>query len=195
MHVSVCDFLLDCIENAVEADAREIRVRLEQDPDTIRALVRDNGCGMDEATLARSTDPFATNGAKHAARRVGLGLPFLVQAVEMTGGEFGIDSRPGEGTAVRFAFPAGHIDTPPLGSPADTFLVALCFPGDYELLVDRECGEPRSTRRYTIRRSELREALGALQDAESVVLLRRFLRSQEEAVQNGGEDHGEDDVG
>ncbi len=195
MHVSVCDYLLDCIENAVEAGAREIRVRLEQGSDTIRAEVQDNGCGMDEATLARATDPFATNGTKHAARRVGLGLPFLVQAVEMTGGEFGIESRPGKGTTVRFAFPAGHIDTPPLGSPADTFLVALEFAGDYELVAERECAGWQRTGRYVVRRSELQEALGDLQDAESLVLLRRFLRSQEEALQDGGEDHGEDDVG
>jgi hypothetical protein len=150
---------------------------------------------MDEETLARATDPFATNGVKHAARRVGLGLPFLVQAVEMTGGEFAIDSRLGEGTTVRFAFPAGHIDTPPLGSPAETLLVALRFPGSYELIAERECTGPKGNGGYVVRRSELRDALGDLEDAESVVLLRRFLRSQEDAIQEGGEDHGENDVG
>ena len=82
MHATICDCLADTVQNAIEAGATRIEVRLEEDAEAVKLLIRDNGKGMDDATLARVWDPFFTEPGKHARRRVGLGLPLLRQMVE-----------------------------------------------------------------------------------------------------------------
>lgn len=61
--------------------------------------VRDDGQGMDEATLAQALDPFYTT--KPADRGTGLGLAIVDGLVSQSGGEVVIGSRPGVGTTVR----------------------------------------------------------------------------------------------
>ena len=84
--------------------------------------VIDDGCGMDEATVARVIDPFFTS---RTTRKVGLGLPFLKQAAESCNGNMQITSTPGKGTQVKVEFQYSHIDRMPLGDLAGTFLSLL----------------------------------------------------------------------
>ena len=92
MHATICDCLADAVQNAIEAGATRIEAVLEEDDEAVRITVRDDGKGMDGATLARVWDPFFTEPGKHARRRVGLGLPLLRQMAEATGGEVSIDT-------------------------------------------------------------------------------------------------------
>jgi hypothetical protein len=62
------------------------------------------------------------------------------------------------------------------------FLAALTMPGAYELYLRRRRKAGGVSRGYTARRSELRSALGDLNSAESVILLRKYLLSLEEGV-------------
>jgi hypothetical protein len=142
-------------------------------------MIEDNGKGMDAGTLARVSDPFFTDGKKHAKRRVGLGIPFLVQALEQVDGKLELESTPGVGTSLRFGFPLDHVDTPQLGDLSGFFLSALCFDGDYELVIQRRDGY-RGVE-YELTRSGLIEAVGDLHHASSLLLVRRFLESQEES--------------
>ncbi len=176
MHYAVCDFLLDLVQNSVEAGAGTITVRVDEDDAWLSAAVIDDGKGMDETELKRAKDPFYTDGKKHSGRKVGLGIPFLVQAVEQAGGDYELRSRKGSGTEFGFRFPSAGVDTPPLGDLPGFFLMALCFDGDYELVIRRRGPGVR----YELRRSELREAVGDLTDAGALVLAEAFLRSQEE---------------
>ncbi len=178
MHFAVCDFLLDLVQNSVEANAGTITVRVAEDGAWLSAAVIDDGKGMDETELKRALDPFYTDGTKHRGRKVGLGLPFLAQAVEQAGGNYELRSRKGAGTELSFRFPAAGVDTPPLGDLPGFFLMALCFDGAYELVIQREGPGPGDS--YELRRSELREALGDFTDAGALVLAEAFLRSQEE---------------
>jgi hypothetical protein len=41
---------------------------------------------MTPAILKKIQDPFFTDGTKHIKRKVGLGIPFLMQAVSLSGG-------------------------------------------------------------------------------------------------------------
>jgi len=177
MHFAVCDFLLDLIQNSVEADARTITVSVTEEGGELRASVEDDGKGMDGEELERAKDPFYTDGRKHSKRKVGLGIPFLLQSLELAGGTYEFSSKKGVGTKLSFIFPENGIDTPPTGDLAGLFVSAMCFDGDYELIVRR-----RATARgvdYEIRRSEIIEAAGPLTDAGALILAREFLASQE----------------
>jgi len=116
--------LLDIAENSVAAKAQNITISVNEDhhADRLQMSVIDDGCGMDEATVARVIDPFFTS---RTTRKVGLGLPFLKQAAESCNGNMQIISTPGKGTQVKVEFQYSHIDRMPLGDLAGTFLSLL----------------------------------------------------------------------
>ncbi|MGG5811587.1 ATP-binding protein [Falsiroseomonas sp. CW058] len=65
--------------------------------------VRDSGTGMDEATLARATEPFFTT--KGPGRGSGLGLSMVQGLAQQSGGGLALRSTPGEGTVVEIWLP------------------------------------------------------------------------------------------
>lgn len=183
MHFTICDFLIDIIQNGIEAGGKHIIVRLEETETRFSATIRDDGSGMTAEQIQRALDPFFTNGVKHPGRKVGLGLPFLKQAADSLGGSLAIESAKGKGTMVSFSLPLDNIDTPPLGDLAGTLVQAFTFVDEYELSVDRS--KPGNA--YTVSRSELADALGELETVGSITLLREYLESLEET-------HGENDA-
>jgi signal transduction histidine kinase len=68
--------------------------------------VTDDGTGMDEATLARATEPFFST--KGPGKGTGLGLSMVDGLAEQSGGRFVIKSRLGEGTTAELWLPAGE---------------------------------------------------------------------------------------
>jgi hypothetical protein len=176
VHITIGDYIVECAANAVEAGAGTVVIQVNQQANRLMVSVADNGPGMDEQTLARITDPYATDGVKHPGRKVGLGLAFLKQALEATGGEFDIKSELGLGTSVEFGFDLNHIDTPPLGDMVSIGLSVVTLAGAQEVSVVRI----KEGSRYRISREELVEALEDLESAESLVLARSFIQSQEE---------------
>jgi hypothetical protein len=176
MHYGLGDYVLDIAQNAVEAGPREVILDLDESEDFFRVSVRDDGRGMTAEEKARALDPFYSDGIKHPGRKVGLGLPFLAQAVELAGGRWAIESEKGKGTKVEFAFPSASVDSPPAGEIPSLLLGLLCLPGDHEMLIRRK--SPRGS--YELRRSELSEAVGGLERASSLALLRDYLASMED---------------
>jgi hypothetical protein len=179
MHYAVADYVLDIAQNAVESGPSLVKVELDESAGGISVDISDDGSGMDAAGIERALDPFYSDGAKHPWRRVGLGLPFLAQGVEQAGGSLRIESEPDRGTTIRFRFPAEGPDVPPTGDLAQLILTLACMPGSHELVVHRKKGPPGPRLDYEISRTELAEALGGLERAESLLLLRDYLRSQE----------------
>ncbi|HAP43672.1 MAG: hypothetical protein A2087_12005 [Spirochaetes bacterium GWD1_61_31] len=177
MHFTICDFVLDLVQNSIEAHASHIQLVIEEAAGFISVGIDDNGQGMDQATQKRAQDPYFTDGVKHRRRKVGLGIPFLVQAVQQVGGDWNLHSEPGVGTKLYFRFPAEHLDTPPLGDLPGLLLSIMCFDGDYDIHVRR--ANPASDIDYQVNRLELRDALGGFGDANALLLARQFLESQE----------------
>ncbi|NMB46010.1 MAG: ATP-binding protein [Firmicutes bacterium] len=116
--------ILDLVQNSLRAGARMIEVEIVEDVDldSLAIIIRDDGCGMEQALVKRVLDPFTTT---RTTRKVGLGLPLLQMATERSAGEFSIDSKPGQGTVVKASFQHSHIDRMPLGDVGGTMLTVI----------------------------------------------------------------------
>jgi len=182
VHYSIGDYLQDIVQNALEAGSAYTNVEVQETDRFLTVQVKDTGKGMSSEEISLALDPYGTNGSKHPKRKVGLGLPFLLQCIEAVGGEFQIQSEPGEGTSVCFRIPLAHIDAPPLGNLVETFRQILTYPGTHEIRIHRTRGKDS----YTLLRSELKEALGDLESAGSQALLKEYLESQENALEKEG---------
>jgi hypothetical protein len=179
MHYSVCDYLTDIVQNAVEAKASLIFVDFKETSDVIEIVVADNGPGMNKDKLQKVIDPFYTSKLGERKRRVGLGLPFLKQAVQSTGGNFEIKSDQTIGTSVYFSFDKNNIDHPPLGNLAVCFLTLFGLePNNYELTINRSYREIN----YTLSKKELEEILGDLHSADALLSLKKQLLSFEKEL-------------
>jgi signal transduction histidine kinase len=77
---------------------------------------RDAGCGMDERTLSRATEPFFTTKDRH--RGTGLGLSMVNGLVTQSGGAMRISSRLGVGTHVELWLPVTGTTEPEQLRPA-----------------------------------------------------------------------------
>lgn len=82
----------------------------------VRLSVRDTGCGMDAATIARIFEPFFSTKGEEGT---GLGLSVVYGVMEEHGGWITVESTPGKGTSFHLWFPALHEPTP---RPVDTGL-------------------------------------------------------------------------
>jgi signal transduction histidine kinase len=71
--------------------------------DYISIMVSDTGSGMDEATLAKATEPFFTT--KGIGKGTGLGLSMVQGLVAQSGGTMRIQSCVGHGTQIWFCLP------------------------------------------------------------------------------------------
>lgn len=176
MHSKITDIIVDIVQNSIEAKSSLIILDFIEKSNILEVYVSDNGVGMDNEKLKQVVDPFFTDITKHKNRRVGLGIPFIKQTCEMVGGEFSIDSVLNEGTSVYFKLPLDNIDCPPLGNIIDLFSDLMIFSGDYELVINRI----KQNGKYTIIRSELINALGDLNDCESIILLKKYIKSLED---------------
>ena len=131
--------ILDIAENSIDAQARRISVRIDEDVegDLLTLEIQDDGRGMDAPTLRRATDPFFTT---RTTRRFGLGLSLLSEAAKATGGELTVESAPGRGTRVSATFRPGHIDMKPLGDMAQTLLTLIAGHPELELFYSHTMG-------------------------------------------------------
>ena len=76
--------VLDIAQNSVRAKADLIEITVDEQPgkDLLTITIADNGCGMSAEQVHTVIDPFFTT---RTTRKVGLGVPFLKMAAEMTG--------------------------------------------------------------------------------------------------------------
>ena len=177
--------ILDISKNSVKAGASLTEILLEETDQKLILKIIDDGCGMKKEMVDSVTDPFTTT---RTTRPVGMGIPLLKLAAEMTDGSFNIESRHFEeypenhGTEVTAIFNKNHIDFTPLGdviasittliqgSPNADFLFKHTLPNG-EVSVDTR---------------ELREQLGdvPLDTFEVILWIEEYLKEQYEALNN-----------
>jgi PAS domain S-box-containing protein len=96
---------------AIATSAHEIKTpnELGLDPGAYVALsVRDEGVGMDKATLLRATEPFFTT--KGRGQGTGLGLAMVHGLAEQLQGKLKLESAPGRGTKATLWLPVASDD-------------------------------------------------------------------------------------
>jgi hypothetical protein len=125
--------ILDIVENSTRAEAKTVYITIIEDTtrDILSLEIRDNGSGMSEDVLKKAMDPFFTT---KTVRNIGLGLPMLAQAAEITKGKFIIESKGGEGTRVTAEFKLSHIDRQPLGDIASTLVTLIAGNTDVDFI-------------------------------------------------------------
>lgn len=103
--------------DSVELDAAAA-ARLRLQPGVhVRLAVRDNGSGMDAATLERIFEPFFTT--KPVGQGTGLGLAVVHGVMRTHQGAVDVASTPGAGSTFTLYFPAAQADAPaPASEPA-----------------------------------------------------------------------------
>lgn len=104
------------LTNAVKHNPRgtEIRVRTVKGPGTATIIIEDNGCGMDEETKRSLFERYyrGTNTDENTDG-AGLGMSITKAIVESYQGRIEVDSRAGEGTAIRITFPSRPVNEEP----------------------------------------------------------------------------------
>lgn len=117
--------ILDITENSVKAGATLTEIYIDEVGNKLTLSIKDDGCGMDEATVRSVIDPFYTT---RKTRKVGLGIPLLKLACEQTGGHLSITSSTDEkdhGTTVSAVFLKDHIDFTPLGDVTSSIVTLI----------------------------------------------------------------------
>lgn len=146
--------ILDIAENALKAGATRIEIHIIEDieNDLLKLQILDNGKGMDEKMVQAVTDPFMTT---RTERRIGLGLPFLVESARMAGGDIKIKSEQGKVTMIEADFVYSNIDRKPLGDIIRTMMVLIA--GNHE--VDFKYYHQKGIQSYCLDTTELRRQL------------------------------------
>ncbi len=112
--------------------------------------------------------------------------------MEETGGSWSLTSVVGRGTRLCFRLDQAHVDVPPVGNVSSSIVGWMAFEGDYELTVERRYGHAG----YCLSRRELAAALGELETASSIAMLKDYTVSQEEALEmQKGNENGSVDTG
>ena len=170
--------ILDVAKNSTAAGASHVAITLELSENGILTLtIADDGCGMSEETLKGVTDPFYTT---RTTRKVGMGLPLLKMAAELTGGRLDIISstKKGEsGTKLTVNFDTNSIDCMPLGDIVST--VCILIAGSPE--VDFLFRDKRPNGEAMLDTAQIREVLGegiSLAEPEIQQWMKEYLEEQ-----------------
>ena len=158
--------ILDIMQNSVTAgaDLIELVVIENEKEDILSFLVKDNGKGMSKEFLASVTDPFTTG---RTTRKVGLGIPLLKNATELTGGGIEIESKLGEGTTIKANFVYSNIDRQPLGNMSETMHQLITSYEDVDFIYSHKVND----KEFLVDTREFKKVLGGVSFKENAVSL------------------------
>ena len=125
--------ILDIVQNSITAGADTIVVEISEDTDAdeLRIIISDNGCGMDEDTLARVNGTFASS---RTTRKIGMGIALFRAAAELADGYLTLSSKKGVGTTTTAVFKHSSIDRMPLGDISGTMMLLSAKAQNFDLI-------------------------------------------------------------
>lgn len=174
--------ILDIANNSIRAgaDLIIIEVRILRKKDLLLIKITDNGCGMTDEQISKVTDPFFTT---RNTRNVGLGIPFLKQAAEITDGSMFIESVPDKTTIINASFGLSHIDRMPLGDMCSSIYTLILANQDIDFLYIYEC----DGKEFQLDTRNLKEILGDVTlDTPAVAeFIRSFLKENQAEADDG----------
>lgn len=174
--------ILDITENSVKAGATLTEISIIETEEILTLIIKDDGCGMSDEVLKTVENPFYTT---RTTRKVGLGIPLLKMAAEMTGGNVKIVSSTNaenHGTTVTANFYKNHLDFTPLGNIKETLTTLIQGHPDTDFLFIHKTnlGEVKLDTR------ELRVVLEGvpLNTYEVIVWINEYLNEQYQLLEN-----------
>lgn len=174
--------ILDIVQNSIKAgaDSIEIKISVHTDTKRIKVEIGDNGCGMSKEQLRQCENPFFTS---RTTRKVGLGIPFLKQSAECTGGAFSIWSKEGQGTRITAEYCTDHIDCIPIGDINATIYSLVIMNGKLDFYYQYQVDE----RQFVLDTKAIREMIGDIpfDSYEISAFIKDFLEENKKEVDNG----------
>ena len=173
--------ILDIVQNSISAGATLVTLTVDESPaeDLLTIAVGDNGRGMTPEQVSRLSDPFFTS---RTTRKVGMGIPLLMDSARQSGGDVRIESEPGKGTEVTAVFGYSNIDRPPLGDVANALMLLVSSnPALDFLFTYRYNGDE-----YLFDTVDVREILGddALKDLTIIRNLEEMIKDNMREIRN-----------
>ena len=177
--------ILDITENSVKAGATLTSILIDEENNTLKLTIDDNGSGMSEEILRGVTDPFYTT---RTTRKVGMGLPLLKLAAEQTGGNMTIrsvsieDDPLNHGTKVEALFYQDSIDFTPLGDVVSTLCTLIQGHPDTDFYFRHRITDPEKELLVELDTRQIREVLDGvpLNEYEVIKRIEGFLKEQYE---------------
>jgi len=171
--------ILDIVQNSITAGALNIKIELvdSDNKDLIFIAIHDDGAGMSEDFLSKVLDPFTTS---RTTRNVGLGIPLLKCAAQMTGGDLEISSKQGEGTDISVSFKKSNIDCPPLGDIDSTVVTLIQGSPQLSFIVNYKTDKGEFTMDTTIFKNELGDI--PLDEPEVLIWIEGWFKENREEI-------------
>lgn len=167
--------ILDLAQNSVRANAALVEIIVTVDESRLITItIRDDGSGMSDELKQRGISPFATT---RTTRKVGLGIPLMLQNARLAGGDVRIDSLPGKGTTLTATLHGDSIDCLPLGNLAET-VVSLVSANPERPDFRLSCASPKGSMDFDTR--EMRQTLDGIPLNEPEIIAWMLSAIQEE---------------
>ncbi len=172
--------ILDIAQNSISAGAETLRIAICEDlkDDRLIIKIKDDGSGMDSATVKKVIDPFYTT---RTTRKVGLGIPMFKVAAETCGGDFDIKSSVGVGTEIDATFQHSHIDRVPLGNMADTIITVILANPEMDLIYTHSIDE----KKFVLNTKDIKKTLGDLpiSNVDVIIWLKSYIKENLEDLE------------
>jgi len=116
--------ILDIVQNSVRAKATKIEILINENihNNQLEIEIKDNGKGIDKKLVQEIKNPFSTT---RTTRKIGLGIPLLLEACIRCGGDLNIQSSVGIGTTIHAVLEHNHIDRAPMGDVVNTITMLI----------------------------------------------------------------------
>ena len=173
--------ILDIVQNSISAGARRVTLTVDENVGEDRLVIEigDDGKGMTQEQVSRLADPFFTS---RTTRRVGMGIPLLIQSARQSGGDVRIESEPGKGTLVTASFGYSNIDRPPLGDVANALMLMVSANPDMDFVLTYRYDGAE----YVFDTADVREIFGdgALKDLTIVRNIEKMIKDNISEIRN-----------